>query len=485
MQRSAKRARTALALAVAVLLAPVLWVVVAGAVGSDAGDVDIVPDLGNSETAFTLDLPDGAACTGDSANGGYTVTSFMVRGDVDLTTLTFDPLAGPIPIATGESFRHPLYEVGSGTPFAAVQTANADAPGGPGVIIGVPQFDLVSAGFTAGQIPAGVYKVGIACQKGPPGPNQLDRFWNTTMTISTDPQGGAAQVSWVEGTVSTTTTTSGGGTTTSTTTGDTTTSTTSGGGTTTSTTTGSTTTSSSSSTTSTTQPPGTTTSTTTASTTSTTQPPGTTTSTTTASTTSTTAPTTTTTAPATTTTTTAPATTTTTAPATTTSTTAASTTSTTRPATTTSSSSSSTSTTSTTLPAGCTVTTSVAAGGAVTVSCTGWQAGSTVGVVLTSDPVTLPSLTADSTGKLAGTITIPTNTAPGAHTLTLSGKDSSGANRTLTAGITVTAAGSTTSAVGSVPRTGSDVGPQLLVALLLVGAGGVLVEVARRRRLTP
>ena len=46
-------------------------------------------DGGGSATPFTLRLPDGAACPGDSANDGYRVNSYMVPLDVDPTTVTY------------------------------------------------------------------------------------------------------------------------------------------------------------------------------------------------------------------------------------------------------------------------------------------------------------------------------------------------------------------------------------------------------------
>ena len=190
---------------------------------------------GGSDTPFTLALPPGAACTGDSANANYNVTSFMVLGDVDIATVQFDPIVGPTPSAVGASFRQPLYEVGSGSSFAGQQTQNADPPGGPGVIIQPPAFDLFSAGFTPGQVPAGTYTLGIACIKGPPGPDQLDRFWTAKMAVQADTAQPGSQVKWtaIEQTGSPTTTAGSGGSTTTTGSGGTTTTTRAGASTTT------------------------------------------------------------------------------------------------------------------------------------------------------------------------------------------------------------------------------------------------------------
>ncbi len=196
MKRLRKAWPGIVAIAVTAVVLPVLASSTATAVGTLAGPATISPTKGNSDTAFTLGLPAGAACTGDSANDGYFVTSYMVPTGVDLTTLQYDPITGPNPLGTGASFRQPLYEVGSGSAFTARQTANADTPGGPGTIIGIGQFDLTV--FNPGQIPTGQYNLGIACIKGPPSATQLDKFWNKQITVGTNPAGGPAQVSWAQ-----------------------------------------------------------------------------------------------------------------------------------------------------------------------------------------------------------------------------------------------------------------------------------------------
>ena len=150
---------------------------------------------GDSATAFSLLLPTGAACTGDSANAGFGVTSFMVRGSVDLDALEFHPITGPEPQAVGDAFRQPLYEVGSGSAYTGRQTADATTAGGPGPVINIPAFDLSSAGFQSGNIPAGTYTLGIACIKGPPGADQLDNYWTAQMEVTAD-AGDPVGIAW-------------------------------------------------------------------------------------------------------------------------------------------------------------------------------------------------------------------------------------------------------------------------------------------------
>lgn len=172
---------------------------------------------GTSATEFTFTLPDGAACTGDSANDGYRVQSYMVPAAVDPASLQFN-FDGPIPTGTGASFSQPLYDVGTSA-YLNGQTANATNPGGPGPVVNVPAFSF--AVWAPGDIGAGTYNVGIACTLGPASTTQNDKFWNATMTIAVAAAGGPAQITWVAaspptGVSTTTTTTTTGSTSTST-----------------------------------------------------------------------------------------------------------------------------------------------------------------------------------------------------------------------------------------------------------------------------
>lgn len=200
MNPTRKRVWTGLlALATSAMVLPLLTATPAGAEGIPAGPANMSPTSGVSDTAFTLDLPPGAACTQDSTSAGFNVTSYMVPASVDPATLQFDPIQGPNPPGLGASFRQPLYETGSQSAFTARLTADAATAGGPGPIPSLPQFDF--AVFSPGHIPAGAYNVGIACVVGAPDADQLHQFWNTTMTVTTDAAGGPAQVSWSQGAV--------------------------------------------------------------------------------------------------------------------------------------------------------------------------------------------------------------------------------------------------------------------------------------------
>lgn len=181
---------------------------------------------GQKDTDFTLKLPEGAACTGDSANDGYRVQSFMVPEGVDPATLTYGN-NGPEPLGVGDEFSQPLYRTTTEA-YVNQQTANATTPGGPGPIINIPAFDFMV--FTdPGMVPAGTYILGISCTA--PTTGDVDRFWTAKMTVTADAAEWTA-VAQQEPPATTTTSTTTSSTTPA---GNSTTTTTTGGGTTTTT----------------------------------------------------------------------------------------------------------------------------------------------------------------------------------------------------------------------------------------------------------
>jgi len=206
MKRSRKRAwSVAAALASSAVLLPLLTPSVASAAGVLQGAAEVrnaggaaVLNTGNSDTTFTLRLPAGATCAGDSANDGYRVQSYMVRASVNPSTLQFNA-AGPTPGGLGASFSQPLFTTASSA-YVNANTANATTPPGPGPIVNIPDFNM--AVFSPGDIPAGAYNLGIACTLGPASATQMKEFWNIPITVTTNVAGGGtAQVSWGVGAV--------------------------------------------------------------------------------------------------------------------------------------------------------------------------------------------------------------------------------------------------------------------------------------------
>ncbi len=207
MNRTVKRMISGIAgLAAALSVVPILTAPAAYAAPSPQGVATLSPSSSTDSSApFTVSLPPGAACAGDSANDNYRVGSYVVASSVDPATLRFD-FTGPIPNQFGPpqaTFSNPLYETG-GSGYSTAQTANANPPPGPGSIINIPQFsfgvytDVAAAdGFN---IPAGEYNVGIACYIVAPGSSPIEEYWNTTITVTDNPADpGPAKISWAVG----------------------------------------------------------------------------------------------------------------------------------------------------------------------------------------------------------------------------------------------------------------------------------------------
>jgi len=236
-RRVARDLTRALSVVCALMLTLSVWTVIEGGTtplaAATAGTLTLTPTSGDYTTSTALTLPAGAACTGDTASGGYRWQTYLVPSTVDLQTLRFDAF-GPVPVAG--QFRTPLNDTSNGNPIINKATSVSSA-GAPGLLTGLMSFGFSL--FLPGEIPAGSYSLGVACTLGlPSSPTQLDKFWSVQYDITATATG----FTWVLGSPpgSTTTTTTGGTTTTAP--GDTTTTTAAGGTTTTTAAGGSTTT---------------------------------------------------------------------------------------------------------------------------------------------------------------------------------------------------------------------------------------------------
>ncbi len=160
-------------------------------IGQDAGSVVIVDPLnidreyqrGDSTSAFSLRLPEGAACPGDSANDDWRVQTFIVPFDNDLSRLTFEALR---PASDEPARFRSLREVNGGI-YTQQMTAPNPVAGQPGLIGPFPAFTF--AYFETGTFPPGRYQIGVAC-------TNLDwttqRYWNAVVefTVNTDVEPG-------------------------------------------------------------------------------------------------------------------------------------------------------------------------------------------------------------------------------------------------------------------------------------------------------
>jgi hypothetical protein len=145
----------------------------------------VLVDAGGSADQFVLEPPSGAACTGDSATGGYRLNSYWVPATVDPSTLTWDSV-GPVPFGTGASLRLALY--GKNNPFVNVNTAIST-----GAVTNLFPFDFAITGLTAADVPAGAYNVGIACTTSA---GAVDKYWNVVFTFAAAPADKPTGVTW-------------------------------------------------------------------------------------------------------------------------------------------------------------------------------------------------------------------------------------------------------------------------------------------------
>jgi hypothetical protein len=157
----------------------------------DRGEVAVVePDdhshpvtEGGSATSFTLVLPDGAACPGDTFNDQWRVQGFLVPREDDPANLKF---AGNKPEGDG---RWGLYQT-DGQTYVQVPTAQNDAAGQPGRVLGIPSLSF--EWFDLDYLPAGKYRMGLACSLfQDPGP-----YWDTEVEIVADPADSPGKFTW-------------------------------------------------------------------------------------------------------------------------------------------------------------------------------------------------------------------------------------------------------------------------------------------------
>jgi hypothetical protein len=156
-----------------------------------SGDVVVVSSTdgshelthGGSATKFSLRLPPGAACPGDSANDQWRVQSFVVPATDDPSTFKYTSVA---PAGDG---RYALYDVQT-HPLINSLTQENLAPGQPGVIPAIPPLSF--AVFPPGTLPSGTYRVGIACTLF----RATAKYWDTQLVLTATPSDKPGQLEW-------------------------------------------------------------------------------------------------------------------------------------------------------------------------------------------------------------------------------------------------------------------------------------------------
>lgn len=179
------------AMFVAAVWSPRAEAVATAGAAEDAGSVVIVdlddPEVevvnGGSATRFSLRLPEGSVCPGDSAHDQWRVQSFIVPSSVDPGELSYGVI-GPEGAAQFALFAFDSRQ------FAHQLTRPNLVAGQPGVLPGIPAMTFEF--FRPGELPEGAYRIGLACTYF----RETAYYWDTEILISAAPEDRPAQLTW-------------------------------------------------------------------------------------------------------------------------------------------------------------------------------------------------------------------------------------------------------------------------------------------------
>ena len=160
----------------------------------DSGDVLVVDPTrrdvevtgGDGYTEFTLRLPDGSTCPGDSASDQWRVQSFFIPVSDDPGSLSYGVI-GP-----EGAHQYALFgaDAAAQSYDAVLLPLNSEA-GQPGRIESPPAFSY--AAIAGELVPTGTYRIGLACTYFA----DTAKFWDTQIIIMTTSSDGApGQLTW-------------------------------------------------------------------------------------------------------------------------------------------------------------------------------------------------------------------------------------------------------------------------------------------------
>jgi hypothetical protein len=162
-------------------------VAVGGAQAASADTISNVnPANGASNTTFTLTLPPGAACTGDSAHN-YHLYSYAV----DASKVPVSAIPTSINFSTGQpvvnGVNQPVLIDSGGSPYGPINTLPGSTTNPQGDVPTPPQFNwspYANADFGTGfDLYPGTFNMGIACAD-VNGAVDGNHFWNTQVTFT-------------------------------------------------------------------------------------------------------------------------------------------------------------------------------------------------------------------------------------------------------------------------------------------------------------
>jgi hypothetical protein len=138
---------------------------------------------GGSGDLFSLTLPHGASCPGDSVEGNYRVQSFMVPAVNDPGALRYR-IVGPV-----ADHGWALFTADTNS-WTDQPTQKAAKSGGEGLVVDIPGFTFNV--FRPGDLVPGRYHIGIACTLF----GATKRFWSTDIGVSSDVRDKPAGIAW-------------------------------------------------------------------------------------------------------------------------------------------------------------------------------------------------------------------------------------------------------------------------------------------------
>jgi hypothetical protein len=141
------------------------------------GVATITPASGTRTSTWGITLPPAASCPGDSATGNYLWYGYIVANNVDASQLTWAG-GSPASAASPAAVVQPLYG-------PAGQVVGQTAIGSPAAVtIAGTAIDL--SVYPANFIPAGLYKVGVACVLAG---NTTEALWQSTINVAVNGAG--------------------------------------------------------------------------------------------------------------------------------------------------------------------------------------------------------------------------------------------------------------------------------------------------------
>jgi hypothetical protein len=160
----------------------------------DVGDVVVVAGNdgskevthGDADTSFSLRLPSGSTCPGDSAHDQWRTQSFIVPVTDDVTKIKYGAI-GPEPWTDGQRYSLFMFDT---RPYVHQLLLRNETEGQPGQIEPIPAMNF--AVIAGEKIPSGTYRIGIACTYF----GKTAKYWDAQIELTGKYTDSKPQLSW-------------------------------------------------------------------------------------------------------------------------------------------------------------------------------------------------------------------------------------------------------------------------------------------------